>query len=383
MSSTTTVPYIGSKISLISNSEIRYEGILYTINTQESTIALQNVRSFGTESRKFPEIPPSADVYDFIIFRGADIKDLIVLEGRNQGIGSQDPAILQVGKPVDSKTGADSSGHADARRAKGKGEKGESKGYGKGDKSGLNNSARQYHQGNYSDSYRGNHQLDGAQRAGWQEDRRGRGNLNQSAFRNNVWDDPRGNYQNWNDAAYYNNNWGEDAYQYQAPRKGVGKGKDSYSGKYNGTSAYEKRSPENSFQQRPKMSAGRSREQRERNFQPIGELVPEDKPKTEFNDEFDVDSANKKFEKPTTGETPDDAPKPLSGYNKTSSFFDDISCEATDRALRPEREKMDRDKAREVDRETFGETRRPNRPMKGKGKGRKGGDQQRRNNRRG
>ena len=32
--------FIGCKISLISKSEIRYEGILYTIDTKESTIAL-------------------------------------------------------------------------------------------------------------------------------------------------------------------------------------------------------------------------------------------------------------------------------------------------------------------------------------------------------
>ena len=75
------VPYLGSRIVLISKSEIRYEGTLYTIDTNNSTVALQNVRSFGTEDRKAEgAIPPSAEVFDYIIFRGTDIKDLHVCE---------------------------------------------------------------------------------------------------------------------------------------------------------------------------------------------------------------------------------------------------------------------------------------------------------------
>uniref|UniRef100_A0A7S4UFT9 RanBP2-type domain-containing protein n=1 Tax=Alexandrium monilatum TaxID=311494 RepID=A0A7S4UFT9_9DINO len=75
------IPYIGSKISLITTSDIRYEGILYTLNREESTIAVQNVRSFGTEGRRCLEVPMSNEIYDFIIFRGKDLKDLTVLQG--------------------------------------------------------------------------------------------------------------------------------------------------------------------------------------------------------------------------------------------------------------------------------------------------------------
>ena len=49
-----TAPYLGSAISLISKSEIRYEGTLYSIDTKDSNIALQN----GVSDTKFRVLFP-------------------------------------------------------------------------------------------------------------------------------------------------------------------------------------------------------------------------------------------------------------------------------------------------------------------------------------
>eukprot|EP00397_Hematodinium_sp_SG-2012_P004190 GEMP01004201.1.p1 GENE.GEMP01004201.1~~GEMP01004201.1.p1 ORF type:complete len:831 (+),score=189.43 GEMP01004201.1:329-2821(+) len=73
--------YIGSKISLITTSNIRYEGTLYTLNHKDSTIAVKDVRSYGTESRKVSrQVDQSNEIYDLIVFRGDELKDLTVLE---------------------------------------------------------------------------------------------------------------------------------------------------------------------------------------------------------------------------------------------------------------------------------------------------------------
>ncbi|CAF3841783.1 unnamed protein product [Rotaria sp. Silwood1] len=92
---TTDSPYLGSKISLVSKAKIRYEGILYTIDANESTVALSKVRSFGTEDRPTDRPVPARDeIFEYIIFRGADIEDLQVREPPQNTL-TQDPAIVE------------------------------------------------------------------------------------------------------------------------------------------------------------------------------------------------------------------------------------------------------------------------------------------------
>ncbi|KAL8908491.1 MAG: hypothetical protein Q9207_000797 [Kuettlingeria erythrocarpa] len=80
---------------------IGYVGTLHEINSENSTVALENVVSWGTEGRDPDnEVPPSDTVYEYIVFRGSDVKDLRIEEPPKENKPPKvpqvpdDPAIL-------------------------------------------------------------------------------------------------------------------------------------------------------------------------------------------------------------------------------------------------------------------------------------------------
>ncbi|KAJ3185653.1 hypothetical protein HDU87_000277 [Geranomyces variabilis] len=97
------IPYLGSKISLISKSDIRYVGILIQIDQDESTVSLQNVQSWGTEGRRgnpAEELPPNDETFPYVVFRGADVKDLHVMTAPEVPPAPRvpnDPAVIRSG----------------------------------------------------------------------------------------------------------------------------------------------------------------------------------------------------------------------------------------------------------------------------------------------
>ena len=81
-----------------------YVGVLHEINSENHTVALERVTSFGTEDRKAPAetIPGSDQVYEYIVFRGSDVKELNIVappaapKENEQPQMPNDPAILGV-----------------------------------------------------------------------------------------------------------------------------------------------------------------------------------------------------------------------------------------------------------------------------------------------
>ncbi|XP_048627628.1 protein decapping 5-like [Brassica napus] len=74
------VDYIGSFMTLVSKYGLRYQGFLYHLNHDEKTLCLINVICYGTEGRNLIEfhIPPSYELYSYIVFTTTQIKNVVV-----------------------------------------------------------------------------------------------------------------------------------------------------------------------------------------------------------------------------------------------------------------------------------------------------------------
>lgn len=86
---------------------ISYVGTLHEISSEHSTVALEHVVSYGTEGRHpEDEVPASDNVYEYIVFRGSDVKDLRIEEPPKENQPPKppqvpdDPAILGVSHTI-------------------------------------------------------------------------------------------------------------------------------------------------------------------------------------------------------------------------------------------------------------------------------------------
>eukprot|EP00996_Jenningsia_fusiforme_P000638 NODE_1576_length_1486_cov_22.494781_g1422_i0.p1 GENE.NODE_1576_length_1486_cov_22.494781_g1422_i0~~NODE_1576_length_1486_cov_22.494781_g1422_i0.p1 ORF type:complete len:351 (+),score=36.74 NODE_1576_length_1486_cov_22.494781_g1422_i0:104-1156(+) len=91
---------LGQKLNLITNNDIRYEGYLSHIDSVGGTLSLQSVKVFGTEDRRGvahstnPAIPPSEDLFQLVVFKGSEVKDISLQSPSQRNLPWCDPAVV-------------------------------------------------------------------------------------------------------------------------------------------------------------------------------------------------------------------------------------------------------------------------------------------------
>jgi len=311
MSGPGDTPYLGSRISLISKAKIRYEGILYAIDTENMTVALTKVRSFGTENRDCERhVAAREETFEYIIFRGTDIYDLTVCDLPQDRL-PQDPAILNVSQqpaPI---------GHSQPGYA-----------------------AAQPPPQPVAPSYAAEAQVEPAAESGAQQHKDRRENQERNQNRN------QGNRQNQgNRGQNYNNrnnneNWNQSRTQQTNTRQNE---KEKYTEEFDFAAANKEfEEIRDKLDRELKISLGVNNK--------------------DGNDSENEENENQEPEELESGEIEEDTNEAY--YNKTSSFFDNISCEAND----PKGERITRSAERKLNSETFGIT--ANRGYRGGGRGR-------------
>ncbi|KAL4702429.1 hypothetical protein ACJJTC_003054 [Scirpophaga incertulas] len=358
------MPELGSKISLISKADIRYEGRLFTVDPHQCTIALASVRSFGTEDREtqYP-VAPQSQVYDYILFRGSDIKDIRVLNS----VPSlpNDPAIMQMSAPPTLDGGASALGSMLDIIGGGSQQNASRSGT---PAVGAHRKSPTADQSTQVNSV--------ASGSGQQRDSRRSSNPNaaQKPSRNRTNSRNRQRYPSGGappQQPQHQQHQHQQHQQHQQPQTSSQHHYHQASGEYNRQQGYN----------RGGWRGGRSRG-RGRGF------VPRNKNTLKFDNDYDFEQANTEFEelrsqlakakisdspevKPEVikegevdkkddsgnetgaGEPELDEDQPAAAYDKNKSFFDNISCEAVER-LKGRSQRTDWRTERKLNSETFG-----------------------------
>jgi len=319
-------PYIGAPVTLISSLDVRYEGTLFTIDPNESTVALQNVRCLGTENRQTgsKSIPPSETVYEFIIFRGENIKSINIAEEKfSKQNELNDPSILKLGPKGTTQTKSKDTGFYDRQYRRDPAKYRQRHDYDRGGY--RRDNRRQYQARGYNNQYQDR-----------RNDRRGRYNRRNQNNRGRRQDNnqrQQGPRHNPGDAKFLT---GRDENQEQIT---ISEEFDFEKATFDKKNVLDDKKPEAPAvdeNKKEEASADKAEETKE---------DAADKPEETAPAEKNQQDEDKKEESPEPAEP---APKPFEyKYNPEKSFFDDLDL--------VDRSNMDFKARRKIDAQTFGE----------------------------
>lgn len=98
------VKYAGKKFEILSTSDVRYQGHMYSADPSELSIAFKNVFCYGTEDRRTGDqkVEMSTCTYEYIVFRAVSLRELWLLEGNGRRLDVTDEILipLRAGKGV-------------------------------------------------------------------------------------------------------------------------------------------------------------------------------------------------------------------------------------------------------------------------------------------
>ena len=358
--------YLGSVLSLISKSEIRYVGTLVMINSQEQTLTLKHVKSYGSEGRRGggeKEVPPSEDIYESIKFRATDLQDFYVIRSPDKKF--KDPAIIE----SESKTSQSDLSSSHAHNIGNKNPHTQQQNM--GPSSFLDMDKREEQKVFPGNTGMGGFEIkketgeemiekDQTRRDELNNRRLGSGERNFYSHHNNY-TPGGGGYQRQNYQHLDKERMNYDGQQ-QYYRGGRGRGGQERSFRRSAYSNY-RRPTRGAFFRQPNYH--------HQNKEPIGELSqnPQEELRLKYKEDFDFEGMNNKFNDLSLGDESANSEEntALEAYNKEVSFFDDISSSVTEKKGRENYET--RLIQREIDVETFGEAR-----IRGEYRGRGGRD---------